>query len=91
MEDDIDNEHEESEKFSMKTILAILLVFARLPLSAVPAAGELKGPNGKSRAEGVPILLYHRFGTEVADSMTVTTSSFESQLKYFKDQGYTQN
>jgi len=73
----------------MKTILAILLVVALLPLSAVSAAGELKGPNGKSRAEGVPILLYHRFGTEVADSMTVTTSYFESQLKYFKDQGYT--
>jgi peptidoglycan/xylan/chitin deacetylase (PgdA/CDA1 family) len=73
----------------MKTILAILLVVALLPLSAVSAAGELKGPNGKSRAEGVPILLYHRFGTEVTDSMTLTTSYFESQLKYFKDQGHT--
>jgi len=73
----------------MKTILVILLVVALLPLSAVSAAGELKGPNGKSRAEGVPILLYHRFGTEVTDSMTVTTSYFESQLKYFKDQGHT--
>jgi peptidoglycan/xylan/chitin deacetylase (PgdA/CDA1 family) len=73
----------------MKTILVILSVVALLPLSAVSAAGELKGPNGKSRAEGVPILLYHRFGTEVTDSMTVTTSCFESQLKYFKDQGHT--
>lgn len=73
----------------MKTILVILLVVALLPLSAVSAAGELKGPNGKSRAEGVPILLYHRFGTEVTDSMTLTTSYFESQLKYFKDQGHT--
>jgi peptidoglycan/xylan/chitin deacetylase (PgdA/CDA1 family) len=73
----------------MKTILVILWVVALLPLSAVSAAGELKGPNGKSRAEGVPILLYHRFGTEVTDSMTVTTSYFESQLKYFKDQGHT--
>jgi len=73
----------------MKTILAMLLVVALLPLSAVSAAGELQGPNGKSRAEGVPILLYHRFGPEIADSMTVTTNYFESQLKYFKDQGYT--
>jgi len=72
----------------MKTILAILLVVVLLPLSAVCAGGELKGPNGKPRAEGVPILLYHRFGAEVADSMTVTTSYFESQLKYIKDQGY---
>jgi peptidoglycan/xylan/chitin deacetylase (PgdA/CDA1 family) len=58
-------------------------------LSTVSAAGELKGTNGKSRAEAVPILLYHRFGAEIADSMTVTTAYFESQLKYFKDQGYT--
>ena len=73
----------------MKTILATFLVIALLPFSVVLAAGELQGTNGKSRAEGVPILLYHRFGPEIADSMTVTTSYFESQLKYFKDQGYT--
>ncbi len=43
-------------------------------------------------AEGgidVPILLYHRFGPSVADSMTVTTPVFESHLKYLKDNGYT--
>jgi len=73
----------------MKTVLAILLLIAFLPLSAVSAAGEVKGTNGKSRAIAVPILLYHRFGAEVADSMTVTTTYFESQLKYFRDQGYT--
>ncbi len=41
-------------------------------------------------AEGgidVPILLYHRFGPSVADSMTVTTPVFESHLKYLKDNG----
>jgi peptidoglycan/xylan/chitin deacetylase (PgdA/CDA1 family) len=73
----------------MKNILAILLVIFFISLSTVSAAGELKGTNGKSRAEAVPILLYHRFGAEIADSMTVTTTYFESQLKYFKDQGYT--
>jgi peptidoglycan/xylan/chitin deacetylase (PgdA/CDA1 family) len=73
----------------MKTIVMTLLVIVLLPFSAVLAAAELQGPNGKSRAEGVPILLYHRFGPEIADSMTVTTSYFESQLKYFNDQGYT--
>ncbi len=36
----------------------------------------------------VPILLYHRFGPVVADSMTVTTSVFESHLRYLKDHGY---
>ena len=81
--------HERSEYCSMKTILPILLIIAFLPLSGVSAAGELKGRNGQSRAEAVPILLYHRFGAEVADSMTVTTTYFESQLKYFRDQGYT--
>jgi peptidoglycan/xylan/chitin deacetylase (PgdA/CDA1 family) len=40
-------------------------------------------------AEGVPILLYHRFGPVKADSMTVTTPVFESQMKYLKDNGYT--
>ncbi len=39
--------------------------------------------------KGVPILLYHRFGPVVADSMTVTTAHFESQLKYYLGHGYT--
>jgi peptidoglycan/xylan/chitin deacetylase (PgdA/CDA1 family) len=38
---------------------------------------------------GTPILLYHRFGPEVSDSMTVTTTVFESHLKYLMDNGYT--
>jgi len=38
--------------------------------------------------EGVPILLYHRFGPVVADSMTVTTPVFESHLKYLHENGY---
>lgn len=38
---------------------------------------------------GVPILLYHRFGPTVADSMTVTTAVFESHLKYLHENGYT--
>lgn len=35
------------------------------------------------------ILLYHRFGPVVADSMTVTTAVFASQLGYLRDNGYT--
>ncbi len=38
---------------------------------------------------GVPILLYHRLGPVVADSMTMTTATFESHLKYLKENGYT--
>jgi peptidoglycan/xylan/chitin deacetylase (PgdA/CDA1 family) len=37
----------------------------------------------------VPIFLYHRFGPKVADSMTITTNVFESQLKYLKENKYT--
>jgi peptidoglycan/xylan/chitin deacetylase (PgdA/CDA1 family) len=33
----------------------------------------------------VAILTYHRFGPTVADSMTVKTTEFESQLKWLKD------
>lgn len=48
------------------------------------------GSVSSSHAEGgVPILLYHRFGPVVADSMTVTTSVFESHLKTLRDSGIT--
>ncbi len=47
-------------------------------------------PEGAAQTErGVPVLLYHRFGPVVADSMTVTTAVFESHLKYLRDNGYT--
>lgn len=36
----------------------------------------------------VPILLYHRFGPSVADSMTVTTLVFRSHLQYIRDKGF---
>jgi peptidoglycan/xylan/chitin deacetylase (PgdA/CDA1 family) len=50
------------------------------------AEGELKktGPSSFK----VPVLLYHRFGPSVADSMTVTTSVFESHLRYLHENGY---
>jgi peptidoglycan/xylan/chitin deacetylase (PgdA/CDA1 family) len=72
-----------------KTSLVIFFVLPLLLLWAGSALGELRDQNEKSQAKGIPILLYHRFGPEVADSMTVTTTYFESQLKYFRDQGYT--
>ena len=37
----------------------------------------------------VPILVYHRFGAVVTDSMTVTTLVFASHLQYLKEHGYT--
>jgi len=37
----------------------------------------------------VPILVYHRFGPVVADSMMVTTPVFVSHLDYLQENGYT--
>jgi len=56
------------------TILPILFS----PLGLPPAQGAVH----------VPILLYHRFGPVASDGMTVTTTLFESQLKYLKDNRY---
>jgi hypothetical protein len=36
----------------------------------------------------IPILVYHRLGPTVTDRMTVTTSLFESQLRYLIDNDY---
>jgi peptidoglycan/xylan/chitin deacetylase (PgdA/CDA1 family) len=45
-------------------------------------------PSVAVSAGGVPILLYHRFGPVVADSMTITTPVFESHLKHLSENGY---
>ncbi len=37
---------------------------------------------------GIPILVYHRFGPVVADSMTVTTPVFEQQLAWLREHDY---
>ncbi len=37
---------------------------------------------------GVPVLVYHRFGPVVADSMTVTTAVFEEQLAWLRAHDY---
>jgi len=38
---------------------------------------------------GVPVLVYHRFGSAVADGMTVKTEVFAAQLQWLKDNQYT--
>ena len=65
----------------IKILVAILLaasVFIFSPSGLLPAQASVH----------VPILLYHRFGAVAADSMTVTTTLFESHLKYLGDNGY---
>jgi peptidoglycan/xylan/chitin deacetylase (PgdA/CDA1 family) len=75
--------HEKIFQFAeiMKTPLKILLSVLLLifsPLGQLPAWGSHQ----------VPILLYHRFGSVANDSMTVTTTLFESHLKYLRENGY---
>lgn len=60
------------------TLLACLLIVSHPSRAASESAPE----------RGVPILLYHRFGPTVADTMTVTTAVFESHLKYLHENGY---
>ena len=69
----------------MKTSLFIFLILVSLLLWQSPTRGESRNP----LEARVPILLYHRFGPVVADSMTVTTSTFESHFQYLKNHGYT--
>jgi peptidoglycan/xylan/chitin deacetylase (PgdA/CDA1 family) len=61
-------------------ILTGILFFA-LCFSAPPARADA--------SIGVPVLVYHRFGATVADSMTVTDKVFASQLQWLRDNGYT--
>lgn len=46
------------------------------------------GAYAQSESTAVPILVYHRFGPTVADSMTVTTRVFEDQLAWLQAHGY---
>lgn len=71
-----------------KTGIAVLVIIA---LFGGLSFGAVQGRESRGRAPEVkvPILLYHRFGPTVADSMTVTTPVFESHLTYLKENGYT--
>lgn len=44
---------------------------------------------GAAAPKKVPVLCYHRFGVEVADSMTIKNSAFAEQLAWLKTNGYT--
>lgn len=56
--------------------------------SALTLAGTALAASLKSApAWRIPILVYHRFGPVVADSMTVRTTSFENQLSVIRKLG----
>ncbi len=71
---------------SVNRRLLLLFLLSTFWLWAIEGEARDRG-NGSSEGS-VPILLYHRFGPVVADSMTMTTAVFESHLKYLQDNGY---
>ncbi|ADR33468.1 polysaccharide deacetylase [Sulfuricurvum kujiense DSM 16994] len=44
---------------------------------------------GAASDRKVPVLCYHRFGTEVVDSMTIKSAAFTEQMEWLKANGYT--
>lgn len=67
----------------MRRINIILLALLFLQPGLIDAAG----PDGADTA--VPILVYHRFGKVMADSMTVKTTVLAAHLEYLRTHGYT--
>jgi len=65
------------------------LVVTLLALSLSATTSIAIARPASQNATSATILVYHRFGPVVADSMTVTTVVFASQLKYLHDHGYT--
>jgi peptidoglycan/xylan/chitin deacetylase (PgdA/CDA1 family) len=72
-------------KNSFVTFTLLVLLMMGLPSTK----GESMEKEGNPPGTRIPILLYHRFGPSAVDSMTVTTTVFESQLKYLIENGYT--
>jgi peptidoglycan/xylan/chitin deacetylase (PgdA/CDA1 family) len=71
-------------------IVSVVLVAASPNASLAPAGAGRARAQRDARLDPVraSILVYHRFGPVVADSMTVRTSTFRAQLQYLKDHGY---
>jgi peptidoglycan/xylan/chitin deacetylase (PgdA/CDA1 family) len=69
-------------KKAYASLISLLLLFT-------PSGAEVKNERETAASVHVPILLYHRFGDSVADSMTVTTPVFGSHLDYLRRNGYT--
>ena len=65
----------------------LVVTLLALSLSAITSIA-IAEPASQS-ARSATILVYHRFGPVVADSMTVTTAVFASQLKYLSENGCT--
>lgn len=68
--------------------LCAALVAAALATGMVTATPSRRAPTTGNQDAGVTILVYHRFGPTVKDTMTVRASTFRWQLDYLRRQGY---
>jgi peptidoglycan/xylan/chitin deacetylase (PgdA/CDA1 family) len=76
---------------SWLVLVASVALTAASPNVSLAPAGAGPAPEQRDDRPDAPrasILVYHRFGPVVADSMTIRTSTFRSQLQYLKDNGY---
>jgi peptidoglycan/xylan/chitin deacetylase (PgdA/CDA1 family) len=65
--------------------VSLIVFFMGLLSTLAGLRGNEEGPARMA----IPILVYHRFGPVVADSMTVTTHQFESHVKHLMETSYT--
>jgi peptidoglycan/xylan/chitin deacetylase (PgdA/CDA1 family) len=63
-------------------------VIAGLILMATVLPFNAHADTATTPTVNVPVLVYHRFGPTVADSMTTTTPVFEAQLAYIKEHDF---
>jgi peptidoglycan/xylan/chitin deacetylase (PgdA/CDA1 family) len=63
---------------AISTVLAVVATFLAAPVSVA----------AEQEPARVSVLVYHRFGPVVADSMTVTTTVFEQQLAWLRAHDY---
>lgn len=69
----------------LRLVLIVLVVILAVFFQASPA---WPAEDKSQAAAPVPVLLYHRFGPTVADSMTVKTGDFAATLEYLRENGY---
>ena len=69
----------------LRALAWIIAALVWISAGALPLSAQSETAN----AEGIPILVYHRLGPTVSDSMTVTTRVFEEQLFRIRARGYT--
>lgn len=69
-------------------LIRSLLALSLFLLAPGVAPHAQSNPQPQPTSSEPSILLYHRFGASVTDSMTIRTTTFRTQLEYLKQHGY---